>query len=211
MGNGSKFLEWIQKCHKSMSIKSMNILTILVRILSHCRYRAIECVGNNACMYCNEYIWINSRYVTSVARKPADGCPQLTFLSVLPRRWRSHKARVMAGIWTLQRVWHDSGLGKYQVWSESSECCRGRFLHHGAVQHKPAQGWAENGVTAASLSAIMLGQSHHQAFLWLHMRCTFQARTDCKVADNTYNRCAYTHKLTNEWMVPTLGLIVSSR
>ena len=52
MGNGSKFLEWIQKCHKSMSIKSMNILTILVRILSHCRYRAIECVGNNACMYC---------------------------------------------------------------------------------------------------------------------------------------------------------------
>ena len=34
------------------------------------------------------------------------------------------------------------------------------------------------------------GLSH----LWLHMRCTFQARTDCKVANNILIRCAHTHK-----------------
>ena len=81
-----------------------------------------------------------------------------------------------------------------------------------AGQHGASRHGEEAGMSPASiLPAIMLGQSpaliweevaskegmttwpwwvrgrpnqHHQAFFWLHMRCTFQARTDCKVADN---------------------------
>ena len=111
-----------------------------------------------------------------------------------------------------------------------------------AGQHGASRHGEEAGMSPASiLPAIMLGQSpaliweevaskegmttwpwwvrgrpnqHHQAFFWLHMRFTFQARTDCKVADNILiigvhiptnaggPKCQQGPFRFNEWTVP---------